>query len=387
MRIAVLAHFQNDETPSCSYVHAQACAYRALGHDVVEIAPVPYLPLGRWLWPGRWALYAQFTGRREFDGVPVYYPRMLSFSSRVSQQVNGYLMYRSALRCLKKLHRQQPFDMLHAHMLEREGYAASLLKKRLGIPAVVTTHGTDCLKYFLPRPKPYLIKACRAVDRVVAVSQKLKDVLDRWLPAEQTVVIHNGFAPADIAPAEGPGQGILFAGNLIPQKRADLLLRAYARICYKFPGQDLTIAGRGDQRQALENLARQQNIAGRVTFTGYLDNIELQRRMAGSLIFALPSVREGFGIVYVEAMANGCVPIGVRGEGIDGVIRSGENGLLIPPDDEEALTAAMDSLLSDPQYRNALARQARADAGHMTWAHNARAYTQLFGQILGEKHS
>ncbi|MDD4796303.1 MAG: glycosyltransferase [Eubacteriales bacterium] len=383
MRIAVLAHFQNDDTPSASYVHAQARAYRALGHDVVEIAPVPYLPPGR-RWQKRRALYAQFTGCRFFDGIPVYYPRMLSLSGGVSQQVNGYLMYRAVLGLVRRLHAQQPFDMLHAHMLEREGYAASLLKNRLGISAVVTTHGTDCLKYFLPRPKRYLLEACRDVDRVVAVSQKLKDVLDSWLPAEQTVVIHNGYAPAGITPPD-VRRGVLFAGNLIAQKRADLLLRAYAAICEDFPGQDLTIAGRGQQLPALQALAARLGIAHRVTFTGYLDNKELQRRMAGSLVFALPSVREGFGIVYVEAMANGCVPVGVRGEGIDGVIRPGENGILVPPDDEPALGAAVARLLRDDAYRRELSAQARCDAAQMTWAHNARAYVRLFAQILGEK--
>ncbi|MDD3242738.1 MAG: glycosyltransferase [Eubacteriales bacterium] len=381
MRIAVIAHFQNDENPSCIYVHAQAQAYRALGHDVVEISPVPWLP--KRLFPARRALYDRFTGRQLHDGIPVYYPRMLSLSN-LSRWLNARLLTHAAWRVVKKLHRQQPFDILHGHMLEREGYAVGVMGKRLNLPAVCTTHGTDCMRYFCPEAPRFLRRSCLRLARIGAVSPKLKAILDTQLPPEKTVVIYDGYDDGGRAPQPRERSGIVFAGNLIEQKRPALLIRAFAALPREFDGETLTILGRGPLLDDLKALAASLNVAQRVFFPGYVPNDALQRHMAGAKVFALPSVNEGFGIVYVEAMANGCAPIGVKGEGIDGFIRHGENGYLIPPDDETALKQALTTLLGDDELRQRLADQAAADARRQTWRHNAEEYLSLFGKILGE---
>lgn len=71
----------------------------------------------------------------------------------------------------------------------------------------------------------------------------------------------------------------------------------------------------------------------------------------------MPSVREGFGMVYLEAMSCGCITIGTEGEGIADFIISGKNGILVPPDEPDAIVAAVESCLSDPAYAASLAEQ------------------------------
>jgi glycosyltransferase involved in cell wall biosynthesis len=92
----------------------------------------------------------------------------------------------------------------------------------------------------------------------------------------------------------------------------------------------------------------------------------------------MPSIREGFGIVYAEAMACGCVAIGTEGEGIADLIVSGENGYLVPPDDPEAIVETITACLQQPESMRAVADAGRAAALQLTWEVNAAQYLQLF---------
>lgn len=95
----------------------------------------------------------------------------------------------------------------------------------------------------------------------------------------------------------------------------------------------------------------------------------------------MPSYPEGFGIVYLEAMASGCVTIGTKGEGIDGFIRDGENGFLVPPDDVDAIVQTIDRCFQSPALEESISAAGRRDAKRQTWAHNAEQYIQLFEEL------
>ena len=120
----------------------------------------------------------------------------------------------------------------------------------------------------------------------------------------------------------------------------------------------------------------------RVRLTGRLPREQVLRLMAQSDVFAMPSRKEGFGIVYLEAMASGCVTIGSRGEGIDGVIRDGENGLLVPAGDARAVEAALRRAFDAPDRMRALRERARADALSFTWERNAQETETFYRRVL-----
>lgn len=118
---------------------------------------------------------------------------------------------------------------------------------------------------------------------------------------------------------------ICFTGMLIPLKNVDVLIDAVAEA---FPDRDfrLRIAGKGFLEESLR--ARAAGLGGCVEFVGHLPRQEIQRLFEATDIFVMVSKPEAFGLVYLEAMAKGCIVVGTRGQGIDGVIQHGANGFL-----------------------------------------------------------
>ena len=103
----------------------------------------------------------------------------------------------------------------------------------------------------------------------------------------------------------------------------DKTLEAFARLADEYGDATLTIVGIGEMEQALRARIAELHLEGRVTLTGGLPHEEVLRRMAQSDLFVLPSWGEGYGIVYIEAMAAGCIAVGAENEGIADTITDG----------------------------------------------------------------
>ncbi|NLG25803.1 MAG: glycosyltransferase family 4 protein [Clostridiales bacterium] len=174
---------------------------------------------------------------------------------------------------------------------------------------------------------------------------------------------------------DGP-LGVLYAGKLIARKQVPLLVRALAQLPPEAPWR-LTVAGDGPERAAIEREVADLGVGDRVRLTGRLDRMHVFAEMATHDVFAMVSHGETFGIAYLEAMAAGMIPIGTTGEGIDGVIRDGENGFLVNRDDRAALTARFGELANlGAGGRRAIAERALATARAMTAPEMARRYLQ-----------
>lgn len=118
-----------------------------------------------------------------------------------------------------------------------------------------------------------------------------------------------------------------FVGMLIPLKNVDVMLRSFQEA---FPSKDfrLRIIGEGFLRPELERLSAELGLGACVRFEGRMTREEVQEVLRGVDVFVMVSKPEAFGLVYLEAMAKGCLTVGTRGQGIDGVIVSGQNGFL-----------------------------------------------------------
>lgn len=143
-------------------------------------------------------------------------------------------------------------------------------------------------------------------------------------------------------------------------KGIDTVIRALPRVLARAPGAEYWIVGDGDARPGLEALAREMGVAGRVRFMGRVSDGELLAAYQAADVFLLPSNQEGFGIVYVEAMRQGCPVIAGNHGGAPEVVDDGVTGFLVEHGDETAIATRVVQLLEDPELRARMGRAARA---------------------------
>jgi glycosyltransferase involved in cell wall biosynthesis len=161
----------------------------------------------------------------------------------------------------------------------------------------------------------------------------------------------------DAAPiVEGPPR-ILCVAHLYPRKGVDTLIRAFARLRGRAV---LRIAGIGPERQTLEQLTHELGIEDHVQFRGHLPFEELIAEYRNAAIFALPSTQEGFGIVFLEAMASSLPVVAARAAAVPEVVADGVTALLVDPDNAEQLAENLRSLLDDPARRVEMGSAGRA---------------------------
>lgn len=253
------------------------------------------------------------------------------------------------------------FDLLHAHYAFPDGVIACGLSKRLGIPAVVTLHGTD-VNVQLGRALVggWVAGRLEPARRLVVVSPHMVESLGRLAPslAARTVVVPNGFSRAvhgaDACASSSQRTGLVYVGQLTDVKRVPMIVEAFGRVADRMPW-DLIVIGEGPTRTAVEHTVRVRGLTDRVHLVGSLGHDEVVRAMCSAGALVLASEREGMPTVVIEALASGTPVVSTEVGGVPSIVRPDFNGLLVPVGDVEALG------------------QALIDAAGMVWDHNAIA--------------
>jgi teichuronic acid biosynthesis glycosyltransferase TuaC len=295
---------------------------------------------------------------------------------------------------VRQLHARHPISLIHAHAALPCGQAAMLLARDLSIPFVVTVHGLDA---FSTRQVPgWFGRRCSAVSeqiygaaaRIICISEQVaRQVREGISDSVRISVAYNGVDSSLFEPAIGAAAAnelILSVGNLIPIKGHELLLRSIAAIAPGHPKVQCRIIGDGSERARLQQLARELRIEDRIQFLGRRPRSEVAAAMRDCTLFALPSWYEGLGCVYLEAMSAERPAIACRGQGIEEVIRHGENGWLIEPKNLDYLTTALQTLLSDLPLREKLGSNGRQTVlERYTLAHQATQLLAIYRECLG----
>jgi len=182
-----------------------------------------------------------------------------------------------------------------------------------------------------------------------------------------------------LAEGSDPAPGrfrVLFVGRLYRRKRVDVLLRAAAALASRIPNLELRIVGNGPGAASWRNLVEDLKLGGAVQWLGDVSRSQLVNEYRGCDLFCLPSVQEGFGIVLLEAMAAGKAIVASRAAAIPEVA---PDGLLVEPDNPDALAAAIEELYQSPERRAELSR-----AGEQ-WVRqfDAARVAQLFLDAVG----
>jgi glycosyltransferase involved in cell wall biosynthesis len=223
----------------------------------------------------------------------------------------------------------------------------------------------------------------RLVRGQVLVVRQLEFVqASRALGARDVRVVHLG---TDLPPASAhDATTLVTVGNLIARKRHADVLRALWLLRDSHPALAWIVVGDGPERPALERLAGELGLSGRLHFTGRLPHAEAVATAQRGAVFVLPSVDGAFGVAYVEAMAAGVPAIGARGEpGPEEIAAAGGGIRLVAPGDPEALAEELRMLLDDHRWRRELGRDARATVeASFTWPRCGEATVAAYEEAL-----
>ena len=181
-------------------------------------------------------------------------------------------------------------------------------------------------------------------ERVLRLPWGLDPDFEERLAANAQPPLPSGFPPA--------GKIILTVGRWDPAERykgADTLIFALPRVLRTAPDTFLVLVGDGADRPRLEQLARDAGVSGRTRFLHDLTKDQLFSCYSFCTLFALPSSGEGFGLVFLEAMAHGKPVVGGAHGGIPDVVEEGVTGRLVPHGDVDRLAGVLESLLADPK--------------------------------------
>jgi glycosyltransferase involved in cell wall biosynthesis len=158
------------------------------------------------------------------------------------------------------------------------------------------------------------------------------------------------------------GPVVLCVARMYPRKRISDLLRAAAILCARIPGVQVRIVGRGPEWAAVSRLHAEMGLGEAVALLGDLSRERLAEEYANASVFCLPSVQEGFGIVFLEAMAAELPVVACRIAAVPEVVLDGVTGVLVPARDPGAVAEALERLIGDRALARRLGQEGRRRA-------------------------
>ncbi|MEU8648224.1 glycosyltransferase family 4 protein [Streptomyces sp. NPDC048674] len=229
------------------------------------------------------------------------------------------------------------------------------------------------------RLRAQLTRNYRTLDAVVTTTEADAAVYrsKMRLPGVRVLAIPNGVPDPAVRPADGTAKVIAAAGRLVRGKRFDLLIEAFSTVATKHPDWSLRLYGTGTDRERLQRLIDEKDLAGRATLMGVVSPIDTAFTEAS--IVASASDAESFGMTIVEAMRCGVPVVSTDCPlGPAEIIQDGVDGLLVPMNDERALAAALLDLIADPEARRRMGAAARASARRFDPTALSLTYDELF---------
>ena len=391
MKVLVISHMYpsifNEVTGI--FVHEQVKALVAKGIEVQVISPVPWVPFPINYLSAKWKSYSIIPDRTVYEGINIWYPHYLTFPRSWFFASLGQRMYLGIRELVTKIYRDFQFDLIHAHALIPDGFAGILVRKKIGIPLIVTIHGSDLLIY------PYRnklifshsLKVLKKASRFITVSYQLKNkCYNEFNVSEEKIkVIPNGYdhKTFNFKPKKKANDQlvILFVGNIIKAKGIFDLLNAiviirklnqnmYKRIFW-------VIVGQGDDMVEFKKCSRDFNIDNAIKIIGQVPHKKISEYMKNADFIILPSWTEGLPTVLVEAMACGLPVIASKVGGIPEIINK-DIGVLVEPKNPEELAKGVINAISKGWDRQFIKEHAK----DYTWEKNAEKTIELYKEVL-----
>lgn len=313
---------------------------------------------------------------------------------RPVKSVMGFFVY--LCHTLYQLHTmlvRHDIDIVNIHYPLGYGLYFTFLRKLLRFRLVISVHGTDLLPKGIPKDrysKPLQL-LMNSADWLVAPSQSMLDAVLTKFPRLQTKAsaIHNAVDMTEFEP-DGPeelqrGRHILCIALHHPRKAIDVLIKAFKIFGQNHVEVELWLVGDGPITGQLEDLVHQLGLTEQVKFLGCQDRPGVRKLLRLCSFLVLPSRDEPFGIAILEAFASRKPVVASAVGGIPEIIEDGKNGILVEPENPQALCDAMTTVWNDRELAERLAYAGYATVKqHFQWEAAAARYEATFMKLLGQ---
>ena len=289
------------------------------------------------------------------------------------------------------------YDIVHLHCgNETVGDClAYALSRRIGLKPRFVLSISAPKAYAFPRSPGEVITAisCRSAHLIFSLSEFSRSDISRAyrIAPSKIQVTYAGVDSSFLAAmpsrphTDTPHLSLLYSGRLNgprEQKGIDVLLSSLPLVV-RHHDVALNLIGTGPRLEQYGAQAEELNMHRYVKFLGFIEHDKMPAYYAQADLFVLPSRRESFGLVLAEAMACGLPVVATTAGAIPEVVEDGVTGLLVPPDDPEALAGAMNSLLGDPAKMKAMGAQGREKVEkHFTWDKVAERVVEGYHKVL-----
>jgi len=376
MRLLVLAShlFPNYKNPNAAPPVVEQLRHLQRYCEITVLVPHPWVPPVVGKLSKKWQKYAQLPDEETVAGIKVLHPRRLVIPKVNSWAWMTFSVTISYWHFFSRSHRftDSPFHRfthIEGHFALPDGFAAAFLGRQFGKPSIIHVRGTDI--HTIPQQSALLkfltVWALRHADAIRAVSSDLAERAIKLMDAEKrrsgetekakkVWVIPNGvdlnkfrvMARQEARQRLGLDDNkryLLYAGRLVDVKGLDLLLDAFAQLTQKWRDAELLLVGDGAERGALEHQATALGIKDKVHFVGAQPHERIVLWMNAGDVFCLPSRKEGFGAVLIEALACGTPVVATSVGGIPEIVAEGQVGRLVRSRDPKEMAACIEEVM------------------------------------------
>lgn len=387
--------FPNDAQPNAGLFVRERMFRVGKRLPLVVVSPKPWFPgqgLIRLFRPHYRPLPAQKETQAGFE---VIFPRFLAIPGML-RSLDSLFMALGSYFTLRRL-RARGFNFIDAHFAYPDGHAAIRLGRWLGMPVTVTLRGTEVPQSRNPALVPKLQQVFREADRVISVSDSLRQLaISLGLAAQRGQVVGNGidadrFIPVAKSEARQrlglaeTARVLITVGGLVERKGFHRVIACLPALLEKHADLHYLVVGgpcpEGDMSQALKDQTAKLGLAEHVHFLGPIAPNELKWPLSAADVFVLSTRNEGWANVILEAMACGIPVVASDVGGNAEVVSSPELGAIVPFDDQAALIDALDQALTLRWNQPTIRTYAEANS----WESRVDVLVKLFQKIVSER--
>jgi len=294
-------------------------------------------------------------------------------------------------RIEERIIKKEKIDIIHAHTLFSDGGSAYKLYKKYGIEYILNVRNTDInvfLKYGL-HIRPFIYNVLLNSKKIIFISyayrkkffsvipKKLKEAIE-----EKCIVIPNGISDfwhsKKVNNNNNYNTRLVFVGSINKNKNLLTVLKACGELNKNGKHFSLDIIGSGPEEQACKEFTEKIKIKTKVKFHGYIESVDkVKGIMEKSDIFIMPSLKETFGLVYIEAMSVGLPIIYTKNQGVDGYFSEGEVGYPINPKEVNEILIAISKI--EDNYKM-ISSRATKNAENFKWERISKQYIDIYKQ-------